>query len=54
MMNRHFRQKPELSGTIAKILPHAKISFVCLAISSINSLHKQSEDIFTRLGGKPY
>ena len=38
MMSRHFRLSSELSGAIAKRLSHAKISFLCLVVSSINSL----------------
>ena len=35
MMSRHFRLNSELSGAITKRPPHAKISFMCLAVSSI-------------------
>ena len=38
MMSRHFGLNSELSGAIAKRLPNAKISFLRLAVSSINLL----------------
>ena len=38
MMSRHFALSSELTGAIAKKLPHAKISFRGLTVSSINSL----------------
>ena len=38
MMSRHFALSSELSGAIAKRLPHAKISFLLPAVSLINSL----------------
>ena len=37
-MSRHFRLSSELTGAIAKILPHAKNQLSGLAVSSINSL----------------
>ena len=39
MMSRYFGLSSELTGAIAKRLPHAKISFLGLTDSSINSLH---------------
>ena len=38
MMSRHFRLNSELSGAIAKKPHMPKMSFLCLAVSSINSL----------------
>ena len=38
MMYRHFRLSSELTGAIAKILPHAKNQLSAPAVSSINSL----------------
>ena len=40
MMSRHFRLSSELSEAIAKSSYMPKISFLCLAVSSINSLQK--------------
>ena len=37
-MSKHFALSSELSGAIAKRLPHTKISFLRPAVSSINSL----------------
>ena len=48
MMSRHFRMSSELSGAIAKkLMP--KISFLRLAVSSINSLYIH---IYTLTGQK--
>ena len=38
MMSRQFHLRSEHSGAIAKRLKHAKIRFLLLAVSSINSL----------------
>ena len=46
MMSRHFDLSSELNGAIAKRLPHAKISFLGLAVSSINSLQIYSTCIY--------